>query len=160
MKLNALMNLFRCNSVRETYIVQKVDVEDSTEDKNRKTTKGWYINRTSSVSEMNEQFPDSLFAPPHCPADCHCLWNRHCHPEVILALNISLGLTLFVVFMLGSMLMKILPLPHRLPGCLLRRLLLLSWTWAYHWTTTSWTCLFPTSWTYSLCRTWLLLHSQ
>jgi len=40
MKLNGLMNLFRCNGVRETYIVQKVDVEDSTEDKNRKTTKG------------------------------------------------------------------------------------------------------------------------
>jgi len=40
MKLNGLMNLFRCNSVRETYIVKKVDVEGSTEDKNRKTTKG------------------------------------------------------------------------------------------------------------------------
>ena len=34
-----------------------------------------------SVSKMNERYPDSLFSPPHCPVDCHCLWNRHCHPE-------------------------------------------------------------------------------
>ena len=59
---------------------------------------------------MKEQYPDSLFSP-HYPADRHCLRNRHCHPEhilaVILALNISLGLTLFLVFMLSSMVMKI-----------------------------------------------------
>ena len=34
---------------------------------------------TSSVFK-NEQCLDSLFAPPHCPADHRCLWNRRCHP--------------------------------------------------------------------------------
>ena len=50
---------------------------------------------------------------------------------VILTSNISLGPLLIPAFMLGSMFMEIslddsLPLLHRLPGLLLRRLLLLT----------------------------------
>jgi len=35
----------------------------------------------NSSSKKNERYPDPLFAPTHCPADRHCLWNCHCHPE-------------------------------------------------------------------------------
>ena len=79
--------------------------------------------RTSSVSEMNEQFPDSLLIVLPIVIVFGIATVTPNILAVILALNISLGLTLFLVFMLGSMLMEILPLPHRLPGCLLRCLL-------------------------------------
>ena len=60
----------------------------------------------------------SLFAP-YCPANRHCVWNRHCHPEHSGPhpdLDHQFRPHTAPVFMLSSMTMKISPSPSPSPS--------------------------------------------
>ena len=105
------MNLYHWNRDRSTHIVRQADVEDSTEDRNRKKNKRMIY---SGLVQFLRWVNNILIRPSLLIILLIVIvfGVTIVIPNiltVILALKIGLGLTLFIVFMLSSMVMKIAP---------------------------------------------------